>query len=347
MKDEKKTKEQLISELIVLRRRIAEFEVKGTCSAQRFKKFKNSEEQLSTFSKNELSDEELIDRYREIERLNADLEKRIREVLEKNRQKDLIMIHQSRLAAMGEIIGLIAHQWRQPLNALNILLYNIKDHINDADESNVDANKLISRGVQTIINMSTTLDDFMDFFKPNKRKEKFSINKSIKNSFSILDASFRCNNISIKINEEKEITGHGSSNEYSQVILNILNNAKDVLREKGISGEIIIDIFHENDTAVVKIRDNGGGIPENILGMIFDPYFTTKSGGKSTGLGLYLSKLIIEDHMDGCIYVQNTHSGAEFSITTPINPLRIDLSDVAEMQTNEEWNISSPLARPS
>jgi signal transduction histidine kinase len=116
------------------------------------------------------------------------------------------------------------------------------------------------------------------------------------------------------MNEREEITTVGFANEYSQVVLNIISNAVDAIIAKGVGGEIKINIFCENDSAIVGIKDNAGGIPEEIINHIFDPYFTTKEGGKGTGIGLYMSKLIIEDHMGGRIDVQNIDDGAEFRI---------------------------------
>jgi signal transduction histidine kinase len=265
------------------------------------------------------AEEALKARQQEIEELNASLERRVQKEVEKSRQKDLIMMQQSRLAAMGEMIGLIAHQWRQPLNALNILLYNISDLFDDAEQKKEKLDDLIVKGLMLISKMSTTIDDFRSFFKPTKKKKKFNLNKIIKDSLSLVDASFKYNNISVVVNGEKEITMFGFPNEYSQVILNILSNAKDAIVEKEVNGEIKIDILQENEYAVVKIKDNGGGIPEDILNAIFDPYFTTKRGRRGTGLGLYLAKVIIEDHMDGVIEVQNANDGAEFMISTPIS----------------------------
>lgn len=264
------------------------------------------------------AEESLKERQREIEELNATLERRLQEELEKSRQKDVIMMHQSRLAAMGEMIGLIAHQWRQPLNALNLLLFNIKDFFEEKKLTETTIENFIDNGVKMIMKMSTTIDDFRNFFKPCREQEEFSINKIIKDTLSLVAASFKYNNISVIVNEMEEIIGVGFPNEYSQVILNILNNAKDAIVNKGIAGEIIIDVFYENKFAVVKIKDNGEGIPKDILNKIFEPYFTTRSGEEGTGLGLYLSKVIIEEHMNGYINVQNTDDGTEFKITTPI-----------------------------
>ncbi len=264
------------------------------------------------------AEEMLKGRQQEIEQLNTNLEKRVHEELEKSRQKDLIMVHQSRLAAMGEMIGLIAHQWKQPLNALNILLYNIKDLCEENELSDETLDDFFAKGMNMIMKMSSTIDDFRNFFKPNRGKESFSINRIIKESYSMVDASFKYDSISVIVNETDELIAIGFPNEYSQVILNILNNAKEAILSRGRGGEIVIDIFHKNNSALVYITDNGGGIAEDILSSIFDPYFTTRQEGKGAGMGLYMSKVIIEDHMDGRVEVHNTNGGAKFIITTPI-----------------------------
>jgi PAS domain S-box-containing protein len=262
--------------------------------------------------------EELKIRQKEIEEINTNLEKRVQEELEKSRQKDFIMMHQARLAAMGEMIGHIAHQWKQPLNALNILMFNIKDGLDDPELNKEMLYTLIPTGKKLIEKMSKTIDDFRSFFKPDKQKEKFSINKNIKDALSIVSADFKYHNISVSMNEGEEITILGFSNEYSQVVLNIINNAIDAIIAKEINGEIKIDLFCENDSAVVEINDNAGGIPEEIINYIFDPYFSTKEENKGTGIGLYMSKLIIEDHMGGRIDVQNIDDGAKFRIIIPM-----------------------------
>jgi signal transduction histidine kinase len=166
--------------------------------------------------------------------------------------------------------------------------------------------------------MSETIDDFRDFFKANKKEVEFSINKTIRDTFFMVRPGFTHNGISLDIHEEDEIKVIGFQNEYSQVILNIFNNAKDAIVKRTTKGRVVVDVFHKNNSAVVKIRDNGGGIPENILNKVFDPYFTTKGEEKGTGLGLYMSRMIIEDHMNGSIGVANTDEGAEFTITLPL-----------------------------
>lgn len=264
------------------------------------------------------AEEMLKARQREIEELNATLETRVKEELEKNIQKDTVMMQQARLAAMGEMIGHIAHQWRQPLNALNLILYNIQDLLeNDMLEPEM-TEELTSKGKKLITKMSTTIDDFRNFFKPSKEKGIFSVNNIIKSSLALLDPSFKHNNISVRLNESKQINTLGIANEYSQAILNILNNAKDAILDRETAGKIIIDIFEENENAILSIKDNGGGIPDDLFDKIFEPYFTSKHSLNGTGIGLSLSKQIIEKHMGGSISVQNIDDGAEFKVITKV-----------------------------
>lgn len=238
--------------------------------------------------------------------------------IQKSRQKDLIMMHQSRLAAMGEMIGLIAHQWKQPLNALNILLYNIKDFLYEKGLDDREFDDLMEKGVDLIGRMSTTIDDFRYFFRRSLEKENFCVNKVIKKTLIVLDGNFKYNNISVTVNERDESIVFGFPNEYSQVILNLLGNAKDAVIARGVDGKITIDVLNENNCVVLKVRDNGGGIPEDIMDKIFNPHFTTKEVDKGTGIGLYMSKMIIEEHMGGRISVKNTADGAEFKIVVPV-----------------------------
>lgn len=268
--------------------------------------------------------EEIIkDRHHEIEKLNAILEARVQVEVEKSRQKDYIMIQQSRLAAMGEMIRYITHQWGQPLWALQLLFHNLEDSIESSgikregtDEEGTD--ELIKKGFALIKKMSTTMNDFKNFFQANKEKINFSINKNIKDTLSLIGASFRYSNISIRLNEKEELTVSGFPNEFSQVILNILQNTQDAIQEKGVNGEITINLLDGNNSAVVRIKDNGEGIPEGILNKIFDSYFSTKKDGKGSGIGLYMSKVIIEEHMNGCISAKNTENGTELEITLPM-----------------------------
>ncbi|MBF0536852.1 MAG: PAS domain S-box protein [Nitrospirae bacterium] len=254
----------------------------------------------------------------EIRNINLDLERKIKEEVDKNRQKDTIMFQQSRLASMGEMVSYIAHQWRQPLNALNIMLFNIEDvcHIEEGDPELL--NNLLKDATAIILKMSTTIDDFRNFFKHSKEKVLFSVKNIIAETLAIVEPSFKFHNINVTLIDNDDIFITGFSNEYSQVILNIMNNAKDAILEKKITaGKITIAFYEDNQGSVVTITDNAGGIAPDIMDRIFEPYFTTKMEGKGTGIGLYMSKMIIEEHMNGSITATNTTDGAMFTIIVP------------------------------
>ncbi len=253
----------------------------------------------------------------ELRKLSAELEARVVEEAAKNREKDLLLIQQSRLAAMGEMIGNIAHQWRQPLNALGILLGNIKDawQFNELNEKYMQ--ETVTTGRQLILKMSTTIDDFRNFFKPNREKIHFSLRKAIEEALSIVGTSLIHHNIEVNLEGEADIWSLGFPNEFSQVLLNIIGNAKDVLQDREIpDGRVSIRLTEQNGSAHVAVTDNGGGIPEDIVGKIFDPYFTTRENG--TGIGLYMSKMIVENNMNGLLRVHNVPGGAEFEIIVPM-----------------------------
>ncbi len=261
-------------------------------------------------------EEAVRQRTEELRQLNQSLEQRVREEVGKNREKDHLLIQQSRLAAIGEMIGNIAHQWRQPINALTLLLANIKDayEFNELDQDYLD--KTVKKGQTIIQRMSTTIDDFRNFFKPNKEKTRFSVNEAVADALSILEAAFKNGNITVALDAAEEVTAYGYRNEYSQVLLNLLSNAKEAIQERNaLGGEIHVSVSVNNGHAEVTVEDNAGGIPADILPRIFDPYFTTKE--KGTGIGLYMSKMIIEHSMDGTIAVDNGPGGACFAVTTP------------------------------
>jgi signal transduction histidine kinase len=216
---------------------------------------------------------------------------------------------------MGEMIGNIAHQWRQPLNALGLVLQNIHftyqmDELNDEFMQ-----KSIDKGKMLTSSMSKTIDDFRDFFKPNKLKENFNVSQIIKNTTELIEASYNNNNITLKTDLDTDITIEGYPSEFSQVILNILSNAKDALMEYKVSSRIVnIKTYEQNNKIIISIEDNAGGIPKEIISKIFDPYFTTKEEGKGTGIGLYMSKTIIENSMGGELEIVNSTDGAKFII---------------------------------
>jgi len=254
-------------------------------------------------------------RTKELENLNKGLDQKVKEeVLQRTKQEQLL-IQQSRFAAMGEMIGNIAHQWRQPLNALGLLLQNVENayEMDMLDEKYI--KRTVEKGTLLTNNMSKTIDDFRDFFKPNKKVEIFNISEAIHSTFEIIGASFSNHMITIDESLDDSLCVSGFSNEFSQVLLNILNNAKDELIVGSRQNKTIrIVVSKQGDEVLIEIEDNAGGIPENIIDKVFDPYFSTKDEGKGTGIGLYMSKTIIEHNMHGQLSVKNGKAGAIFSI---------------------------------
>ncbi len=252
----------------------------------------------------------------QLHKLNENLARSVAEEVAKNRTKDHLLIQQSRLAAMGEMIGNIAHQWRQPLNALGLILANIRDAQSYNELSEEYLEHEVATGRRLIEKMSTTIDDFRNFFRPNREKTAFSLAQAVRDSLSIVESAFRNNNISVELHIDEDGELLGFPNEYSQVLLNILGNAKDVLHDRETpDGKVTIRIRRTGDEMQVVIADNAGGIGDDIIGKVFDPYFTTRE--KGTGIGLYMSKMIIENNMNGRIEVRNCEFGAEFVVTTP------------------------------
>jgi signal transduction histidine kinase len=253
----------------------------------------------------------------ELALLNETLEQRVQEEAARNREKDHMLIQQSRLAGMGEMIGNIAHQWRQPLNTLGLILANIKDAHDFGDMTAAYLNEATSKGNQIIQKMSTTIDDFRNFFRPNREKQVFSLNHAAREALAMVDASFRNHHVTVDWQEGEEIFTYGFPNEYSQVLLNLLGNARDaILDRRTPEGKVTVRLARDDGHARLTVRDNGGGIPAEVLPRIFDPYFTTKE--KGTGIGLYMSKMIVENNMDGSIEACNIENGAEFTIVTPL-----------------------------
>jgi PAS domain S-box-containing protein len=254
----------------------------------------------------------------ELLRLNETLEYRVALEVTKNIRHELLLIQQSRLAAMGEMIGNIAHQWRQPLNALGLILFNIKDayQFNTLDATYLD--QAVSDGSRLVRKMSTTISDFSNFFRPDKEIIAFSALAQIRESVALVESSFQNSQISIHIDAPHDLNLLGFPNEFSQVLLNLLSNAKESIlaHHRPIAGRVDVVLFEQDGRGCVSVCDNGGGIPPEILEKIFDPYFSTKE--KGTGIGLYMSKMIIERNMNGDITARNIAGGAEFIVTAPL-----------------------------
>jgi PAS domain S-box-containing protein len=248
-----------------------------------------------------------------LQELNDSLAESIEKEVQNNREKDGMLIQQSRLAAMGEMMNNIAHQWRQPLNALNLVLANIEDAHRYEQLTDEYLTQQIAKGDQLIQTMSNTIDDFRVFFKTDGTQETFDVGAALQDTLDIVEASFKNNNIKIEIVADEFINVYAFKGQYRQVMLNILGNAKEALIERHIpNGKVVITLSQEQQLAVVRIQDNAGGIKDDIIQKIFDPYFTTRPQGN--GIGLYMSKMIIENNMHGELSVQNTDEGAAFVI---------------------------------
>ncbi len=240
---------------------------------------------------------------------------RVNEEVEKGREKDHLLIQQSKLAAMGEMIGSIAHQWRQPLNTVGLIIQDIKSAYQLGELDHVYLSDSVSKAMGIIRHMSATIDDFRYFYTPEKEPHTFSIAEAVVKAVSVIDASFKNNNIEIDLDISNDVSAYGFANEYSQVLLNFLNNAKDVFIEKKIPRpRVTVKLFKQDGRSILTVGDNGGGIPADIEDKIFEPYFSTKQNGQGTGIGLYMSKMIIEKSMNGRLTAANTDEGAEFRI---------------------------------
>jgi len=255
--------------------------------------------------------------FNEKKKRTKELELLINQSVEKNKKHEIMLSQQSRLVQMGEAINMIAHQWRQPLNNLNglVLLMDLKL----SKQENIDKALLEKEfdEIEIITNyMSHTIDDFRDFFKPHKEQVEFNLDETIQNTIKLIQPVINYNKIKIDYFCHESINLLGYPNELGQVIINIINNAKDALLSNNPNKEknIYISLFTKGHKKVITIQDNAGGIHSDIINHIFEPYFSTKLKKNGTGLGLYISKMIIEEHMEGKLSVKNSKDGALFRI---------------------------------
>jgi signal transduction histidine kinase len=259
--------------------------------------------------------------------LNNNLQQKVEQEVENNRKKDQQLIQQSRYAALGEMIGNIAHQWRQPLSAISTTASASKLEVSVDIASKEDVLKSYDNILHYVHFLNQTIEDFRGFFRKDLVQEEFNIIDSINNTLKIVNASFKDNEIKIMTHFTHEtLLAKGSSSELSQVFINILNNAKDIMVEKKIKDKkLSIFATLKNENSVVYILDNGGGIPSHLIEKVFDPYFTTKHKSQGTGIGLYMSKEIIEKKYNGFLSVfnetllvqQEQLQGANFKIEIP------------------------------
>lgn len=254
-----------------------------------------------------------------LEILTKELEYRVATEVEKNRLQTTQMLEQSRLAQMGEMIRMIAHQWRQPLASIAAISATLTlDVIMNSYKKEFFEERLEAIG-ELAQHLSLTIDDFRGFFKENKKKGTATWETMTEGSLRIIEPTLQTHSITVERIYESDKLLHTYTNEIRQVILNIFKNAEDVFSEKKIKNATIwVRSYQKGSTACLSIEDNGGGIPEELLVKIFDPYFSTKEKKDGTGLGLYMSKTIIEEHCKGKLTAHNTERGALFEIVLPI-----------------------------
>lgn len=272
----------------------------------------------------------VAEKTKELNNINKNLKNLIEEKTKELIKKENILNHQSKMAAMGEMIENIAHQWRQPLSVISTVATGAKlkkelGLLNDEDF--YETMNIINNSSQ---HLSTTIDDFRNFFNNDKDISTFNINVPIDKVLDLISSKLKNRDISI-IKEGEEIYANGIENEFIQVILNIINNSIDALENKKINHKFIfINVYKKNDYLIIKIKDNAEGIDDTILDRVFEPYFTTKHKSQGTGIGLYMSIEIIEKHMNGKLSVLNKtyiyndieYKGAQFKIELPINNLK-------------------------
>jgi C4-dicarboxylate-specific signal transduction histidine kinase len=241
--------------------------------------------------------------------------------VQKNKEKQKLLFWQSRMASLGQMLGNIAHQWRQPLTELNLTLFNMKKASKVNDNEKVD--NLYQESKHLILNMSNTIEDFTNFFDPKKDKKLFLIKDAIDESLLILSKVLEKENIKLNITIQSNKEVLGISSELSQVIINLVQNSKDAFISKKIENRnidiILKDKAIDNKNYVcIYIEDNALGISKDNIENIFEPYFTTKHKSQGTGLGLFMSKMIIEKSLNGSIKHMNNTNGSIFTIYIPM-----------------------------
>ncbi|NQY21848.1 MAG: HAMP domain-containing histidine kinase [Campylobacteraceae bacterium] len=256
----------------------------------------------------------------ELKTLNEELEKRVKEELKKSRAKDELMFQQSKLASMGEMIGNISHQWRQPLMEISSLFLPIEASLKmNIELSKEDLIERIEKLHEITKYMSHTIDDFKNFFSKDKKKVNFRISEQINTAITIIGSTLKRNKINLDIIIKHNPLVYGYKNEYAQVLINIATNACDILINRKITNpKIIIKIETKDNFLLVSLSDNAGGIKVNPISKVFEPFYTSEKDN-GTGLGLFMSHLIVRNSLKGEILVSNNKEGAVFIIKIPID----------------------------
>ncbi len=261
---------------------------------------------------NDRQEKQLIKLNEELDTYKNHLEERVEEEIKNRQEKEKMLLQQSKLAAMGEMMDAVAHQWKQPINIINMqvdfLNYDFEDGL--INQKYID--KFQDKVSSQVKHMTSTLEEFRSFFRPNKEVEEFDIKKMIDKVLLLVKDEFIKNQITIDINDEQNFSLIGIENEFKHLILNIINNSKDAFNDNNTQDrKIQINILSDDTTKKIEIIDNAGGIPSHVIDDIFKANVTTKEDGKGTGIGLYMSSQIATKH-NGNLTVVNTDTGAKF-----------------------------------
>ncbi len=255
---------------------------------------------------------------RELEDLTHTLEEKVRQKSEENARKDRLIIHQARLAELGEMIGNIAHQWRHPLTRLSLILQNLRALSRRERLEKEKLESMLATANEQIFFMSETIDNFKDFYKPAAESTDFTVREAYDKVIQIIGYDLKHKNIAVDYREETPCILHGKVNQFAQVLLNLIANARDVLTERGIQHpSITVEVSRDEKQCRIRIQDNAGGIPPEVMEKIFEPYFSTKKT-KGTGIGLYMVRTIVGEKFHGTVEVANTEEGALFTLTFPL-----------------------------
>jgi C4-dicarboxylate-specific signal transduction histidine kinase len=267
-------------------------------------------------------EQEVALRTEELDALNRSLDARVRDEVGKRKQQEALLIQQSRLAAMGEMIGSIAHQWRQPLNALGLVMQNIRMQHSMGQLTDESMTRMTDKGERLMARMSSTIDEFRNFFKPSKIQENFNLRQTMMSAADIMEGTFKNASIELTVVCDESIELFGIAGELAQVLLNLLSNSRDALKASGQGAPRILMLATVVPNGVrIDVEDNGGGIAPDVIGKIFEPYFTTKDEGQGTGIGLYMSKMIVESYLRGHMEASNTADGARFTVELSTKPV--------------------------
>jgi PAS domain S-box-containing protein len=265
------------------------------------------------------AEEQLRLKKHQLEVLNSTLESRVQAEVAKNREKDHLLIQQNRQAALGETLDHIAHQWKQPINTISLIVQDIGESYLAGELTEKYVYETVGKILDLLEHMAQTISVFRDFYRPEKEKTTFRIKESIDKALIFVEPALKYHHVAVELDADPELAVIGYPKEYAQVLLNILTNARDIFNERKVERPLVkVKAYAVDQKAVVTITDNAGGIPEAIIGKIFDLYFTTKESSGGTGIGLYMSKNIIEKNMGGALSAGNVNSGAQFRIELDI-----------------------------